>query len=709
MAVPAAISRAPAVQTSLPGVERFFQFSMLGMLVSGYCAVAGSGYLDWPTQAVVILALLLRTASVSGWIKGFRIGNRTVAVLTLAYVGFYPLDYEYLSASFPQATMHLVFFLAAIKLLTAKTDRDYAYLKMIAVMELLAAAMVSLDMSFFAFMAVFLFFTVAALASGEVRRSAAMKAPLPASGRRALGRRLGLVSFVLFGGILTMTAGMFFVLPRTARAALSRFVPQRYHLPGFTNEVTLGEIGEIQQSSRPVMHIRNYDGEKLISAYWRGAALWEFDGRRWFNPPEPERPLFVDHGVLTLRAPRLRPGRNVMYTVELEEAAADTLFFAGKPETISVKLPRLWLSNGGAFRVPHPLSGITYSVYSFLEDERSPVYPPPAPLPANEREEALMLPEIDPRIPELARSMTEGAHSDAEKARLLEKHLRHDYGYTLELLSAPVSDPLAHFLFVRKKGHCEYFASAMAVMLRTLGIPSRVVTGFQSGTLNPITGSQVVRASDAHSWVEAWIPRSGWTTFDPTPADPHASSNGFASRISMFFDAADQFWEDWVLSYDLQRQVLLAARMQESGRRLHLPLMPDVSVWWKRISRTAATVVALILVTIAGIGILLVLYGSAMARWWRGHLGVRRAQRGEAQPSDATLLYRQMLSLLARRGFQKPPWLTPSEFARVLPASEMSVLVDDLTSAYNDFRFGGRRDVAPRMIRLLTRLESLPR
>ncbi|HEX5432150.1 MAG TPA: DUF3488 and transglutaminase-like domain-containing protein, partial [Bryobacteraceae bacterium] len=625
-----------------------------------------------------------------------------------------PLDFEFVSASFPKATVHLVFFLTAVKLLTAKTDRDYAYLKTLAVMELLGGAMLSVDMSFFAFLALFLFFAIGTLAAGEMRRSMSLRgtsdgtpraAPI-ASARKPLGRRLSVVSFVLFAGILTMTAGMFFVLPRTARAALSRFMPQRYHLPGFTDEVTLGEIGKIQQSSRPIMHIQNEDGANLIRTYWRGAALTQFDGKRWFNPPAAEKRLFVEGGVLTLRTPSSRPGRSVRYKVELEDLAGDTLFIAGKPQLIGIGLPALWLSSGGAFRVPRRLSGVEYSVDSFIEDERAPVIAPPRPLTPEEREETLMLPELDPRIPQLALSMTEGARSDEQKARLLEMRLRRNYGYTLQLLSKPVPDPLAYFLFVRKKGHCEYFASAMAVMLRTLGIPSRVVAGFQSGVMNPITGSQVVRASDAHSWVEAWIPRRGWTTFDPTPSAPYSSSASFSSRVSMFFDAADQFWENWVLSYDLQHQALLAARMQQSGDKLSVPFLAHAASWWKRVSRHAGTAGLAILLSLAVFGIALKRYGSATARWWIRFRGERRAQRGEAQISDATLLYRQMLSLLARRGFQKPPWLTPSEFAGVLPASEMSVLVDDLTSAYNDFRFGGRRDVAPRMVRLLALLET---
>ena len=120
--------------------------------------------------------------------------------------------------------------------------------------------------------------------------------------------------------------------------------------------------------------------------------------------------------------------------------------------------------------------------------------------------------------------MTAGAETPAQRARAIEGHLRQDYGYTLELLSKPVDDPLAYFLFVRKKGHCEYFASSMAVMLRTLGIPARVVNGFRGGEYNDLTGSYIVREKDAHSWVEAYFPEYGWVTFDPTPAGQAGST-----------------------------------------------------------------------------------------------------------------------------------------------------------------------------------------
>jgi hypothetical protein len=102
-----------------------------------------------------------------------------------------------------------------------------------------------------------------------------------------------------------------------------------------------------------------------------------------------------------------------------------------------------------------------------------------------------------------------------------------------------------------------------------------------------------------------------------------------------------------------------------------------------------------------------VMLGPGASRWLRGAIRVRRLKRGEGEASDATLLYQRMLALLERRGIQKPPWLTPYEFARVLPATELSPLVDDLTSAYVEFRFGGKRDAAPRMVQLLDQLEKM--
>jgi len=129
----------------------------------------------------------------------------------------------------------------------------------------------------------------------------------------------------------------------------------------------------------------------------------------------------------------------------------------------------------------------------------------------------------------------------------LQEYLRDHYRYTLHLPATVQKDPLANFLFERKEGHCEYFASAMAVMLRGLGIPARVVNGFRGGEFNDLSGQYLVRARDAHSWVEAYFPRHGWVSFDPTPASSLPLSKGGWNRVSLYLDAMTSFWRKWIV------------------------------------------------------------------------------------------------------------------------------------------------------------------
>ena len=323
----------PAAWAPQQVVERFFQFSLLGMLASGYFAVLGSGYLDWPTAILTLAALCLRALMIPGIVR-LEIPGRVVAALTLLYIGFYPIDYYYISDGFLAAAVHLIFFLGCVKILTARTLRDFTFVKVIAAMALLAAAVLSVSLTFFAFLAVFLLFTIATFSSGEVVRATRLfvssgetRRALSRTGLRAFPRRLGMLSLGLFGGILLLTGGVFFVLPRTARAAFQRFVPERYHLPGFSNEVTLGEIGEIKQSSTPVMHVLS-QGDGFLAVRWRGAALTHFDGKRWFNLPAGEERLRTEGRRVVLHDGPTQPGRRIEYEIRLSDIASNVLFVA---------------------------------------------------------------------------------------------------------------------------------------------------------------------------------------------------------------------------------------------------------------------------------------------------------------------------------------------------------------------------------------------
>jgi transglutaminase-like putative cysteine protease len=696
-------------------VERFFQFALWGLVVSGYLAVAGSDYLDRPTVLLTGAGLLLRALLISG-LWQFELSPKLVAGLTLLYVGFFPLDYFLLSRTFIQATVHLVFFLAVIQILTSRTNRDYFFMAVIAFLELMAAAILSTNSNFFLFLALYLLFAMAAFTSSEIRRSMQKRQTVARSGLRRFHPRLAALTAVITMGILGLTAGLFFMLPRTADAALRRLVAKRFYMPGFSNQVTLGEIGEIKNTSRPVMHVRFEDKRVPASLKWRGATLSDFNGRSWFEPSgDPQWIRSIAKYVFQLAGDDQRRmlGRRVNYRVNLNGMDSDVLFFAGTPEMVYMRQLAIESRGDGSYRLGRPPSdGFYYDVYGWLGWPSGLSSGPAQGLTVHERQQYLELPTLDRRIPELSRMATRDAHGDLDRAVALGHYLRRNYSYTLELPAHEVPDPLAYFLFQRRKGHCEYFASAFAVMLRTLGIPSRLVTGFQSGVYNPLTELYVIRASDAHSWVEAWLPGRGWQTFDPTPPDPNPGRYALLAKLALYADAAETFWQEWVVSYDLGHQATLADRMEQAGRRVSLRWLDRLFDWganWKPHARSWFLRSGLWIFGALGVGVIAAWSAPKFWRAWRMRLGVRRLRRGKGSVADATLLYQRLLKLLKRRGYQKPGWFTPHEFARSLPPSEMSLLVAQFTAAYNALRFGAQTNAAPHLSELLDELEALHR
>ncbi len=706
-----------SVANAALSVERFFQFSIWGLVVSGYLAVIGSGYLDTPTVVLTGAGLLLRALLIAGVLR-FDLSDSLVTALTLVYVGFFPLDYLFLSRAFISATVHLVCFLAVIKILNSKTNRDYFLMATIAFLELLAAAILSTNSNFFLFLALYLLFAMAAFTSSEIRRSLQKPHTVARSGSRRFSPRLAALTLAITFGILALTAGLFFMLPRTADAAFRHLVAKRFYLPGFSNQVTLGEIGEIKTTSRPVMHVRMDSRRIPLNLKWRGATLSDFDGRSWFEPfadPQVVQPFKRGAFQLANDAQRRRHAleRHIIYRVNVNGIDSNVLFFAGIPEIVYIGQRALMSRGDGSFRLEHPLpEGSFYDVYG-VQGEPEAGAGEDLFLRGSDRRRYLELPpHLDARIPELARNVSRGADTDNTRAIAIARYLRRSYGYTLELPSREVADPLAYFLFQRKKGHCEYFASAMAVMLRTMGIPSRLVTGFQSGIWNPLTELYLIRASDAHSWVEAWVPGRGWATFDPTPPDPNPGAASLLTKLALYADAAETFWQEWVVSYDLGHQATLADKMEQSSRNTGLRWLArtlDLAEYWKpRVESWFLNygLWALITAAAGGLGAWSV---PRLWRLWHMRLGLWRLRRGQADVGDATLFYNRMLKLMKRRGYQKPAWFTPSEFASSLPPSEMSMLVVQFTGAYNALRFGGEAGAAPRLSALLEELERQDR
>ncbi len=305
--------------------------------------------------------------------------------------------------------------------------------------------------------------------------------------------------------------------------------------------------------------------------------------------------------------------------------------------------------------------------------------------------------------------MTRGASDPLAKAVQLESHLRRSFAYSLDNSPAGSSDPLAAFLFEDRAGHCEFFATAMAVMLRTQGIPSRVVNGFRLGEFNDWSGYWVVRQSDAHSWVEAYLPGAGWVDFDPTPAAAGLGGSWVVRRLGQMLDAVDLFWTE-VITFDRIKQLTFFIRarqyVRDGLRDLSSGLARlDPAAWaaglldpggWSWLALPLLGLPVLLL------ALLLALRGR-LARWW-----ARRTSRREGvEPAPA--YYLEFLEVLGRKGLVRGPSETPFEFAGRARAVFESSLPGELTELYYRHRFG-TRPPAPERVRTLVRgLKRLPR
>ena len=519
---------------------------------------------------------------------------------------------------------------------------------------------------------------------------------LPCSGSPA---SLARTTAVMVAAILAAAVILFFAMPRISGGYLSRYAQSDTISTGFSESVNLGEIGRIQQSSEVVAHIHidgDTTGDRQIRL--RGAVLTIFDGKRWTNPHQRRR---LPRPELWPCLPALRP----------RHSARPPRRASPGPRTAarSSPLPR---PHGAAQHQRHlHHSRRPGSVRSLSRDRRRrrPDLPQPRPRahrhPLRRRLRRLRFRHPPPssasatlcRLPfptatssfpstSIRASRSSPIRSPAprpspyRRALAIERYLTTHYGYTLQLPSQPPADPLADFLFHRRRGHCEYFASSMAVLLRTVGIPSRIITGFRGAQFNQLNSTYIVRASDAHSWVEAYIPGAGWTAFDPTPAGNAPVANLW-SRSQLYLDAAREFWREWIVNYDAaHQQALSVAGVRQTrhgittsaaGRRPATSACSTAPAGFigrhpdpQRLLRPA----------------LILLIAAPAHRPAHGGLRLRRRWRA-ASPlisplSAAAIFYLRMVRRLARKGYRRSPAQTPAEFAASItdPALREAVL-----------------------------------
>jgi len=503
--------------------------------------------------------------------------------------------------------------------------------------------------------------------------------------------RLPFVAVALLLLIFAFALPLFLVAPRSGAAALTRSGGGGQNLIGFSENVTLGQIGTLKQDDGLVMRVRLDNNDTPRALRWRGVALDEFTGFGWKKSPEARRPDPVEQrgGFFQLGTTTQGVHRLTLQTFFLEPLESPVLFAAPRVVALQGDLPFVRADQEGSIQSRrHDFERVMYKAISDTDE-------PPVEELRNDMtrypvayQRYLQLPEpLDPRIVLLAQSMIReaSARNRYDAAKAIEWRLQRDYGYSLQM-RASGPDPLSDFLFNVKTGHCEYFATAMAVLLRTHGIAARVVNGFLPGEYNDAAGAYTVRQSDAHSWVEVYFPQTqSWVTFDPTPSAGRVEPvrTGLTAQLQKYAEAMELLWFQYVVGYDKQEQRSLATTLHNQifdyGRTITRLLTAITNVFTTNVLLLLSAVVLLALV------VTLIFYRKRFWQFVRRRAGSSRIEDGRGYSSVE--FYEKLLALMEQRGVPRDQAQTPLEFADKLKSGDVWVI----TRAYNRVRFGGER------------------
>lgn len=468
------------------------------------------------------------------------------------------------------------------------------------------------------------------------------------------------------GCALLIAVPFFLVMPRLG----SPWIAGRSfgRTTGFSPDVDLGKLGRLTQSQEIALIVRSPRGREIREAWTRlrGTAFDQVMAGSFIPRRTDLRPLEVSRGVVWLDPEH----SSLDGLVELEiDLLRPRRYLMLPPGAVAVQAatPMALDLYGGVligYRRGEPLS---YRVW--VGEPRPPRVAPPA-------ARDVLLPRIHPEVRALTGSVAGDLGSARARADAIERFLQTEYRYSLDSgVRIHDVDPVAWFLLDGKEGHCEFFAGAMVVMLRHLGVPARMVAGYSGGDLAPDGDELVVREANAHAWVEAWLgAEQGWVAYDPTPPSgvPGLGGVGGAERIRWAWQQIELLWDQRLLSFGLGEQIDLV----------------DGAVEWLRRGAEAArrrpeVIVVSVLAAVVSILLLAGVRWARQSRWWRTRSGRSRGPAGRA--------IGRLARALVPVGGVVPPWATVRSIGRQAAMfwPRSAAAVNELVERAEDELYGG--------------------
>jgi transglutaminase-like putative cysteine protease len=502
---------------------------------------------------------------------------------------------------------------------------------------------------------------------------------------------------------LALGGVIFLAMPRQSGAARSRLSDVGgQHLTGFDDEVQLGQLGEILENDNVVMNVELFDeNDRSIAPegeyLWRGVTLAIYEKGRWFRQATKAAtfPLLPPTAIRSADPARLKG--MIRQQIKLE-ANDSTVLFGIRPMQDATagrrSAPELNAIDGRIFLNDPRHGTFDYEVRSY----RNPDLPQPGESAPSPYRKTLLMGVPDaakPRLRAIAETVLDRMLPPARRndphavAKALESYLRDsgEFNYTLKMDVVDKDiDPVLDFLVNRKEGHCEYFASALALMLRSVDIPARLVNGFKGGDWNEIARVLNVRQKHAHSWVEAYLGTypgpdraPNWLVLDPTPGTERDQSvakvGGFSANFRQATDLVRYVWVFYIVGYNSDRQTKL---IYGPIRRLLREAQRGYGMMGRAIKYAYAQLIPWLhfpnlraFISVRGFVVsflmLLLLVGTARSLAWLVRKMLRRiwgpGDDASALAAGATH-YRRLASLLLDVGLERSPPETQDEFAR---------------------------------------------
>jgi transglutaminase-like putative cysteine protease len=644
----------------------------------GFFSIWITGVVDNLSTIVFVAALAFSFIN-SRIRRQYYINDNLSTFLAISLLVYVLISFFVLGVEVFKAILIFLIYTQIIKLLARKTIRDIVQIYILSFFQFLAGSVVAINfgygVAFVVYVAVSLSAMVILNITKESHNTTSSEDPNFVTGKF-------LSTTALIGICVLVFTGMIFIsVPRIRTGFfMSNFIRPESLSTGFSDEVRLGQVGQIKFDNSPVMRVMILNKE-IDSVprpiYWRGIALDQFDGTHW----RASNRNFQTIRKKTDGETMVKRSGNELLAQEIitEPIDTDILFSANVPVGFQGLEGSMITEVNDSYILPNRTSyKLKYFAYSDLEVPKAyDLRDDNGDYPAEIIDSYLQLPILNERIQDLAKQLAKDKTNSYDMAISIKNYLQKNLKYTRTLERGTHEFPLDDFLFENKAGHCEYFATSMTVMLRILGIPSRVVNGFIDGQWNAVGDFFLIRESDAHSWVEVYFPRYGWISFDPTPGgvDPDAE-RGALYFFSSYLDYLKFRWSRYVIDYDQKDQNQFFSKLRSKWvwekRKLQNKSFSELVVdkKWLMASVILTFTVWLILKKL----ILTSLPGL----------------RESYAEKRATSTYKKALHVLSKKGFKKHDYMTPREFAKSVSLNDnlASSTFDAFTEEYLVLRFG---------------------